>query len=141
MDIKVKDGKLIISIIQIIECLSLEDKQQIIDTLSCEDDIIKNVTDQLLTGFTEMGSHGSTGSQSSTDPTPLDKARMEIALRSGEVAEKEIKSMKDTLKWEKACCDSYRDWGFKMYHGREPLPVPSINYDETLQYDVIRREV
>lgn len=59
------------------------------DYLSCEDAVIQNVMDQVLTGYTERVSYGASGSDG-TDDSPLVKARRAVAERSGEAAAYEI---------------------------------------------------
>ncbi len=130
MRAKVEKGDLCININAVLEALSLEDKISIMDRLSCDDEVIAHVTSQLLDGYTENGSCGYTRGGRAEPFTPLDKARREIALRSGEVAKKEIEDLCHSLRWVKACEKKYRDWGFAMYHGGERNMPPSIEYDE-----------
>jgi hypothetical protein len=138
--IRVEGGRLSINIIDMLERLSIEDKRSIIDTLSCDDEVIADVTAQLLDGWTEAGSHGGRVGGQSEPSTPLDKARREIALRAGDVAKKEIDDLCNTLRWAKADNDRTSEWAWKMYHGEigKVMP-PHLTYDDTLKYEVVRR--
>lgn len=141
MQVKIERGRIILNTIEVLSALSLEDKKSLIETLSCDDEIIANVTAQLLDGWTEQGSHGATRSGAVEPFCPLDKARREIALRSGEVAKKEIEALCSSLRWTKANEEKYSAWGFKMYYGGPRIMPPQItyDYDELLQYEVIRK--
>ena len=70
-----------------------------IETLSCDDQIIKHVTDQILDGWTENYCSGGSCFIASHSPTTgLDYARREISKRSGELAKKEIEKLEKALK-------------------------------------------
>lgn len=65
-------------------------------SLACEDDIIEDVTDQIIKGWTEEGSHGYKHSGDADPSTALDKAVRAVALGAGEVAVREIRQLADT---------------------------------------------
>ena len=94
--------------------LKQEEKLRLIETLSCEDAIIKHVTDQLLEGWTENSYHGYTGTDAAEPTTPLDKGRRRIALGAGAVAKEEIarlvRQLSRATQWQRAYCD----WGFEL---------------------------
>ncbi len=139
MEAKIEGSRISISIVDMLSSLSFEDKLTVIDTLSCDDEVITHITAQLLDGCTEFGSYGGS-CHGQVDPfTPLDRARRAIALRAGEVAKKEIEDLCSTLRWEKACAENYCNWGFKMYHGEKSAMPPTIQYDDSLKYEVVRR--
>ena len=140
MEAKINKGRISVNIVDMLCTLSLEDKRSIIDTLSCDDEILADVTAQLLDGWTEAGSYGGRIGGQVTPSTPLDKARRDIALRAGDVAKKEIEDLCNSLRWAKACEDRYSEWGFKMYHGGGIQMPPPVNYDETLKYKVVKFE-
>ena len=94
-----------------VQSLSEDEKKDLITALSCENDIIKNVTDQLIHGCTEDGSHGSMGSASSTS-SPLDKAKHEIAINSHKVAKRKIEGLERELKSSKELANE----GWDKYH-------------------------
>lgn len=141
------DRQIVIDFTWLLDALTPEQKRELVDSLSCEDAIIEDVTAQLLEGWTERGSHG--GKSCSADPEPsrpLDKARREIARRSGEVAQKEIEDLKRALVWQKAMEDRYSAAYFAAYHAWRdrdhracpalgPIPSPSLS-----SYTVVKSE-
>ena len=102
MTTKLEKGFLKIDLLDCLERLSLEEKKELIDTLSCGDDVIKNVVDQVLDGYTELGSHGSIAFAQATETFGLGWAKREIAKRSGEVAAKQIKALEESLERSQA---------------------------------------
>lgn len=94
MTAKFQDGKLQLDFHDFLSSVPDEQKVELIESLSCDEAILKHVTAQLLDGFTENTYCGSYTSLSSAEPhTTLDKARREIALRASEQAEKTIKAL------------------------------------------------
>ncbi len=109
--------QIVIDLSWLLSALNDEQKRELVDSLACEDAIISDISSQLLDGWTERASHGAKDCGAQPEPrTPLDKARREIANRSGEVAANEIADLKSALCWSKACEDHYRDAYFKLYH-------------------------
>ncbi len=145
MDAKIEGCRLSVNISDLLDNLSIGDKAALIDFLSCQDDIIKNVVDQVLHGCTESGSYG--GTCFSVEPfTALDKARREVALKAGDVAKREVEQAISAMKWSKASEDRYSKWAFEMYHnwGQQshcPSPPPHVSYDDVCQYEVIQKVV
>lgn len=144
MSVSVKNGKILLSVNELLENLSTDEKRQLADSLSCEEDIIRDVTAQLLDGWTDAGSHGSKGCDPSSPHTALDIARREIALRAGDVAREEIDSLMRAMVWSKASEDKYRDWAFRLYHSfnkaKYPESCPQIDVNEVYKYKVVKRE-
>lgn len=145
MRVKVEAGNLVISIASCLDELEPEEKRKFVDSLACEEEIIADVTSQVLDGWTENGSHGLKGGAEVEPHTALEKAIREVALRASDVARKEIENLVRALRWEKAASDCYRDWGFSLYHkwprdypGCE-MP-PAVGRDEELRYEVVKRE-
>lgn len=101
MKVTLERGDLKIDLCALLERLSDEDKQKLVETLACESSIIRHVTDQILTGWTESGWTGSVGCSDLVDPAPctgLDWAIRQVSLRSGPVAAKEIVRLAEALK-------------------------------------------
>lgn len=109
-------GELIIDIWDVIERLSKEDKLRLVETLSCNDELIKHVADQLIDGFTENVYCGSGGVAKAEPFTQLDIQRRRIALNAGEVAKKEIEDMQRALKQAEDGENKYRDMYYALYH-------------------------
>lgn len=91
---KFQDGKLQLDLHDFLSSVPDEQKVELIESLSCDEAILKHVIAQLLDGWTESCYHGATTALASPEPhTALDKGRREIALRASEQAERTIKAM------------------------------------------------
>ncbi len=102
MSIKYESGNLIIDLDWLLSRIKPEDMRGFLESASTSEAIIKYVTDQILDGWTENGYFGRQACRASDDPyTQLDKARREIAKRSGEVAKNEIEKLEKALKEQK----------------------------------------
>jgi len=80
MEFKVINGEAIFDISELLMSLKGEDRISLIDSLACCDEVIKSVADQIMKGWTELGSHGYRGSAESPH-TPLDKVVRYVAER------------------------------------------------------------
>ena len=104
-----KDGKLEFDLHSLLSCIKDESKIELIESLSCDDAIIKHVTDQILDGRTEnMFCGASVYEQSDTTYYALDKARREISKRSSELAEQTIEGLEKTIARQKQELEEYR---------------------------------
>ena len=112
-----KDGKLEFDLHSLLECAKGETKIELIESLACDDVIIKHVTDQILGGWTEnMFCGASSYEQSDTPYYALDKARREIAKRSSEIAKETIESLEKTITRQKQELEEYREEERKRRH-------------------------
>lgn len=99
MKTQYKDGLLSIDVQALFDAIPDDEKVSLIETLSCQDSVIKHVTDQILDGWTERGFYGSIACTAIDDPVfGLDWACRQVAKRAGEVAAKEIKRLEDALR-------------------------------------------
>lgn len=98
MNASYTNGQLTISLADLFIGLNDGDKDEFIDRMACEDGIIKAVSDQILIGWTELNSHGSTCGTKANPTTVLDKLTREVAKRSGEVAKEQIERLELALK-------------------------------------------
>ena len=99
MNIEFKDGNLQIDLHDLLDSVKEEDLNEFLETVSCNDKVIKHVTDQILDKWTENCYSG--GAACTADAAPiwgLDKAWREVAKRSGEVAKREIERLEEALK-------------------------------------------
>lgn len=115
--IQIKEGFLSINICidELVNSLCEDDLNILLDHASCHDKIIKNVSDQILTGWTELGSHGAKiYDESSEFNFPLSKAIREVANRSGEVAKNEISLLSDRVKFLEILNDELLDSKIKL---------------------------
>lgn len=97
MHVKYDKGSLVIDLHDFLSHVDKETKMDMVESLACDDDIIKHVADQILERWTENCFSG--GSTYGGDAwTPLDKAWREVAKRSGEVAKREIEKLERVLR-------------------------------------------
>jgi chemotaxis protein CheY-P-specific phosphatase CheC len=95
---KVEKGKLIISVADLLNELTGQDRRDLMETLACENSVIEEVCNQLITGFTTNCSWGSSSCGFDVNPwSPLDIAKRRIAEASSDIAAKELKSAADTI--------------------------------------------
>jgi len=144
MNIKYDGDKIELSVSDLLDHMTLDEKKSLIERLSCENDIIEHVVSQIATGYTENYSSGSRACGAEIEPhTPLDKARRTLALSAGEVAKKELESALKSLLNQKAWHDHYRDWAFEMYHAwgkQSQCPQrDSPKLEERDEYEVIKK--
>lgn len=117
MEVKyTKDGKLELDIEDLLRQLPEDQKLALMESFSCDEVIIKHVTDQLLDGCTDNGFWGAGGVASDAPYTALDKAKREVAKRSGEVAKKEIEALECALAREKEQHKEIGDKYWALYH-------------------------
>jgi hypothetical protein len=93
-----KDGKLEFELHDLLSCAKDETRIELIESLSCDEAVLKHVVDQILDGWTENMFSGVTGfDHDSTPRYGLDIARREISKRSSEVAAKTIEDLEKTI--------------------------------------------
>jgi len=115
MNAKLNKGQLTIDISNLLDSLSPEDKIELIETLACQDTIIKHVADQILTGWTENCYSGGT-SYAVEGHAPLDLARKRVIELAPEVARQEIDRLKLFAKNKEEQVKIYSDKYFALYH-------------------------
>ena len=142
MKVEYLDGKICVDIGAILDALTLEEKQEIIEALACQDDIIKHVADQIIEGYTERSFHGCTGGGEDFS-TPLDNARYQVAMRSGESARYVIERLRSAAVFEHSVCDQYQDWAIRLQNIllEKGIPCPrSPNIQERKGYEIVLNE-
>ena len=83
----------------LLDSVKEEDLNEFLETVSCNDKVIKHVTDQILDRWTENCYSGGAACTADADAKwGLDKAWREVAKRSGEVAKREIERLEEALK-------------------------------------------
>lgn len=110
-----KEGKLELDICELLDSLPEQDKLSFIESLSCEDAIIKHVTDQIFEGFTENLYYG--GECGKVEPqTPLELARERVIKFADETARKEIARLKRFAKNQEEIAKKYEDRYWVLWH-------------------------
>ena len=96
--IKVNDaGNLEIDTDSLLQHLSSTQRDLAVQSLSCRDDIIRNVMEQVFSGYTDDGYCGSHSTITEKPWTPLDIFRRRIAHEAGVVHSTELAGMEKTL--------------------------------------------
>ena len=107
---KLIDGRIVINVHDMLCEMSTAEKREIADELACQDDMIKDVTDQILGGWTDLGSRSWNDSSDPDPKTPLGQARHLLAKSSGAIASAVIGSLTEQLRYE-------RDWRARNTNG------------------------
>ncbi|MGL5032648.1 MAG: hypothetical protein ACRC6M_02475 [Microcystaceae cyanobacterium] len=102
MKVTYQDGNLSLDLVDLIHEMTEQEQLEIVETLSCQNAIIEFVGEQITRGWTVQGGLRGGRDWGSAEPyTPLDKLMREIANKSGEIAEKEIKRLCDLVEFHK----------------------------------------
>ena len=146
MKATVDHGSINISIVSLLEELTPEERFELADALACDDAVFRNVADQIINGWTEMGSHGGKMGGQAEPHTPLDKAIRAVAIGSGAVAKKEIEDMTTTMRRQHAWHEQTSKWAYEMYHamidaGLRPSEHPSAYDANPDAYVVVAKAV
>jgi hypothetical protein len=113
LNLKTDDnGNIIIDPFELIELTPSHLKVELIERLSCEDEIIKHVMDQVFVGLTENGYAGSGSMDDSQTSTELQQARERIRLQGNRLLMKEIKRLRKKIE----NLNQYFDAGWNKYH-------------------------
>lgn len=143
MKTEFKDGKISFNFSELLDCMTPEEKAELVEQLSCEEQIIDHVASQIVSGYTANVSHGPRSCGFELKPsTALDKARRLVVESANEVAKKELEDCMRGLAFAIAWQDHYKDWAFMMYHGWGKTAVPpNLDYptiEQTSKYKVIK---
>jgi hypothetical protein len=145
MNLKIDKGNLIINIYELMDCLSTEEKQEVADSLSINEDIIKNVTDQILIGYTEKGSCGCHDEEDVSPQYALGQARREIALSANTIAKEQIESLLKVLKRKEEYHQKVQQWAYSLYHlcidnGYNYVKMFSAYDPSEDEYEVVKKQ-
>ena len=88
------------------ELLSSGKNSDLLQSISCNDNVIQNVVDQIIHGMTTGGYSGSENIMSDS-LMPLQKARQEIALSSSQIANDEIDRLKKIVAYYTTRVEEY----------------------------------
>jgi hypothetical protein len=116
---KLENGKLLISMSELLEGFTTEQKREVADFLACESDIIADVASQILTGWTEASSHGFNDSDKLEPERPLGKAIRAVAEGAGTVASEQVRTLARAMARQYAYQDNVQRWAWQMYHAMQ----------------------
>jgi hypothetical protein len=123
MSIKVKydNGEITFNLVDLLEYVPKEQLAMHIEALSCNEQILAHVAEQIATGYTEWGYSGGrfcTPEPDENSGTALDKAIRRVAKASGEVAKNEIERLERALAYAEKSRDEYMS---KMHEAEAKL--------------------
>ena len=107
-----KNGEITFNLVDVLEFIPKEDIAAHVEALSCHEQILAHVAEQIADGCTENGYFGSrfcTPEPDENSGTALDKAIRRVAKASGEVARKEIERLERALERAEKSRDEYME--------------------------------
>ena len=107
-----KDDNLVISLSYLFDNMSEEGKLRVAEILSCDDVIIKHVTDQIFDGLTENGYGGSERINEQRLGTALQNARERVRKEGNRLLVEELNRLRRELENRRG----YMDAGWNKYH-------------------------
>lgn len=113
MEAEFKSGVIQIDPCHLFEKMELTQKLELVELLSCDEQIINHVADQIIDRFTENGYGGGVFCSAGVNPVSgLDNAWRRVAKASGDIARREIERLEDALQSAKddysQLCDERR---------------------------------
>lgn len=90
-----KNGNLEFSVdlLDLLRSLTEEEQLEVVEALSCTEEVIKYVSQQVFDVLTDSGYAGASGCGNTSSLTELDKLKRRIAEESSDVAKKEIERL------------------------------------------------
>lgn len=99
MIVSVKDGVVSMPLSDVLRQCDATALHEIIDTLACESEVITQVMNQILEGWTDMASCGYRDVPANAEPhSPIDQARRRIAEMADKVSKEVIEELQHALK-------------------------------------------
>lgn len=109
MRVQYEDGEIRIDLYDLLEKISGEQKIKMIESLSFDDDIIRHIVSQIITGYAENGWFASHAVTPTSEPIhAIDWACREIAKRSDDITKRQIERLEKALKNQKIELDVAR---------------------------------
>jgi hypothetical protein len=106
MRVTLESGLVSVSLYDLLDNLPAEARADLIDSLACQNEVIDEVANQIIDGYTSLNSHGSRCFGTNESPTSgIDLARRRIAEVSSEIAAKEIADLVALVKRERERAD------------------------------------
>jgi hypothetical protein len=116
MSRKVENGYLMIDLEELLDGFTSQDKCELAERLACYDEVIERVAQQIITGWTDAGSHGYNDCNEPEPKCPLGKATRAVALGAGGVAARQVEGLASTMRRQYAYHDQIKQWAWTMYH-------------------------
>lgn len=107
-----KDGQIVIDVMSVFDNISGEKKLELVERLSCEDEIITFVMQQVFDGTTENGYGGSESLDDLRISSPLQAFREQVRQQSNRLLLKELNRLRGELSNRR----KYYDRGWNEYH-------------------------
>jgi hypothetical protein len=102
MNAEYKDGRLSFHFTDVLDNMSADEKRELIESLSCDAEIVKFVGQQIIDKWTESGFYSGVSCVATSEAYHgLDKVWRDVAKASGDVAKREIERLEDALRCEK----------------------------------------
>lgn len=109
--------RIVIDVDDLLHSLNTNQQRLIVDSLACQDDIIKDVADQIFQGWTDTCSHGGISCTAQADARfGLDYAMRLFATHASELAEKEIKRLEGALRTSEKEVQELRELVYRGTH-------------------------
>tara|TARA_R110000787_G_scaffold238339_1_gene344610 strand:- start:71 stop:439 length:369 start_codon:yes stop_codon:yes gene_type:complete len=102
---------------ELLELIEDEDKIHFLQSLSCNKIVFKHVADQIISGWTENGYHGSIGEVQSTPNTIIQNAVRIIAKNASAIADDQITELEIKLKEVEESNSKWQRKYYDLYHG------------------------
>ena len=101
---------------ELLELIEDEDKIHFLQSLSCNESVLKHVADQIVHGRTEDGYHSSIGEAKSAPNTSLQRAVRQIAKNSSAIADEQIAELERKLKELEKSREEWRNKYYDIWH-------------------------
>lgn len=113
MKLEYEKGRLSFNFQDALETISADEKRELIESLSCDADVVTFVAQQIIDKWTESGFYsGVSCTANHTAYHGLDKAWRDVAKASGEVAKREIERLEEALRIQ----EKHKNAGWDEYH-------------------------
>jgi hypothetical protein len=115
------DGRLQICLSDILNAMDAEQKKELIESMSCDGQIVEFVAQQIIDKWTENGYYSGVFAIANADAwTGLDKAWRSVAKASSDVAKREIERLEDALRRSQAEVTGLHSELFNLRESRRP---------------------
>lgn len=115
------NGMLQVSLSDILDCMDVAQKKELIESMSCDGQIVEFVAQQIVDKWTENGFYSGVSCIANADAwTGLDRAWRNVAKASGDVAKREIERLEDALRRSQEEASRLSSELFNLRESRRP---------------------